>query len=178
MKKTVPASLLLVVTLMASLASCAAEPDATPEPTSSASSSTPATESSTPIPTEAAPATRPALSDLVVTPEGIGSLVVGQPVPDEAPDVALMSWNPTYCADQTPEGIEPPAEGAPFAGAWTANYPDSASVLGGVTAPFNLSTEGGVEDGAIRWINVWGSEVATETGISAGSSRSEGAGMR
>jgi len=174
MKKTAPASLLLAVTLMASLASCAPEPDATPEPSSSVSSTTPpATGSSTPTPTEAAPATRPALSDLVVTPDGVGSLVVGQPVPDEAPDVALMSWNPTYCADATPEGIEPPAEGAPYAGAWTANYPDSPSVLGDVTAPFNLSLEGGVEDGAISWINVWGSDVATETGISAGSSRSE-----
>ena len=176
MNKAAPFSIVLALAVSMSLASCTPEPDALPEPSTSATptqTAPPATGSSTPTPGEAAPAIRPALTDLVVTPDGIGSLVVGQPVPDEAADIALMSWNPTYCADGTPEGMETPAAGTPFAGAWVANYPDVPNIFGTLTGPFNLTTDEGGEDGPISWINVWGGDVATEAGISAGSSRSE-----
>jgi hypothetical protein len=164
---------LLSMVLVLSLAGCAAEPSAAPTPTNSAPPATtapaPSTpeSTSTPTPTAVAPAIRPALTDLIVTPDGIGSLLVGEPVPSASAEVALATWDPAYCYP----GAE--ATGAPFTGAWAANYPDVPMVGGGSIDPFSLVTADGLEGGAISSITAWGSELATETGVSPGDGRAE-----
>jgi hypothetical protein len=168
--RTTRVSLLFCLALMVPLAACAQTPTSTPVPSASGTpGGTPSeapSDTGTPTPTPtAAPATQPALTDLVVTPAGIASLVVGQPVPSEPAETAIATWNPTYCTDDPT---------APYSGAWVANYPAAPTTFSESNRePFTVVTSDGLQSGTIRWINVWGSDVATETGVSAGDSRAD-----
>jgi hypothetical protein len=169
---------LIGVVLVTTLTGCvqgsagsAGTPTATSAPTSTVPTTSVPTSTappSTPVATGApvAPAVRPALAELTITPQGIGSLFVGEPVPDEPADTAIVTWNPTYCVE------EPATPNEPYAGAWQTTYPAAPIAFGEDTRdPFSVVTSDGLQSGTIHWINVWGSELSTEAGVSAGDTR-------
>jgi hypothetical protein len=161
------------------LSRCAEEPASAPSPSVSASVTTEPTDTGTPghtgtpsptgtpEPTTTTPAIRPAITDLVVTPTGLGPLVVGQPVPDVPADAAIVAWNPTYCVE------EPAAPTEPYAGAWLSVYGPSPLGYSGPGEPFVTVTEDGLQGGVVGAIRVLGSQLATEEGIAPGSTRAQ-----
>jgi len=132
--------------LAISLAGCAPEA-APPEVAEPAPIETP-----TPTPEP----TKPTLSELVLTTEGLGDLVVGEPVPDTDPELALVDWDPVNCVVEG-SGL---SEGDPGAGSWVPTYDDGAFTT--LTSPD--------KDGAIIVISGSDSALATDEGIALGSS--------
>jgi hypothetical protein len=167
----------VVFVLVGLLSGCAEEPSppassspspsasasATDEPTATATS----TPTGTPTPTATEPASRPALTDLVVTPTGLGQLVVGEPVPAEPADAAIVAWNPTYCVEQ------PATPDEPYAGAWLSVYGPSPLGYSGPGEPFVTVTEDGLKGGVVGAIRVLGSQLETAEGIAPGSTRAQ-----
>jgi hypothetical protein len=119
-------------------------------------------------PTPVATPTKPDEADLVVTPDGIAPLVIGQLVPEQPTDVAVMVWDASYCADPT-IGVKP---GDPTAGAWVANYPkDSTGYLAGL--PFEVVTLNHARTAPIAGMLVTSTNLATPEGIHVGSTLAE-----
>ena len=132
----------VLVVLAVSLAGCASE--APPEVAEPAPIETP-----TPTPEP----TKPALSELVLTTDGLGYLVTGAPIPEVDSDLAMVSLEPDYCLDSTG------AEGD----YWISTYP------GGDDGSFYLQEL----DGDLYRIFVTSPEILTEEGIGIGSSEAE-----
>lgn len=146
-------ALLLVVTAAFALTACTPE---APKPTPSAS------ESVEPSPSASAPesGTKPSITSLVLTTEGLGNgsdtdLVFGAapPVDDPATDLAV------YDADAC-EGTD-----APDPALWLANYPESDEGFG-PQRPFALS----VTNDVIKRIDVNSVDIITDEGLALGSS--------
>lgn len=116
-----------------------------------------ATPSATPTPTPT-PTAPPALSELVLSPDGLGPLVIGSPVPDESPATAVVLWNPTKCGTT---------------GAWLPNYPDGPLGPDGdpTGAPFYFAVDHKTD--SLTYINVRSTQIKTTTGISIGSNRQQ-----
>ena len=141
--------------LLIALSGCSPMPSA--DGTQSGSVTDPPSASSTPSPVP----TRPALSSLTIGTEGIGELVIGQPVPSGDPDTALVRWDENAC-----DGGSSPA-------AWVAAYPDVTPGPWGGPWPFGISTEGQVRTAPIGFILVTAPGIATEKGIRVGSTRDQ-----
>ncbi|HEU4808293.1 MAG TPA: hypothetical protein VFT01_08530 [Homoserinimonas sp.] len=145
-----------IVTLAALLtvAGCTS-PLPEPEPTAS----TPI-QVSTPSPTAApiAPSRLPALEELVITPAGIGSLLVGKPVSG----TDMVVFDPDFCGPL--EGEQPGSyeDGTPVEyGRWIANYAGG----GTVDRPFSAH----MADGKVAVIEIVTPTLATAEGIRVGS---------
>lgn len=122
-------------------------------------------------PTASAPASnaltpttgKPTLSQLVVTPDGLGYLVPGSPVPSEPAAKAIVTYNPTKCVDAA-QGV---AAGAPGAGAWLPAYPNGVTWAGS-GIPFDVGAVDAPTD-KIAVIEIWSPNLKTAKGIGAGS---------
>ncbi|WP_210413810.1 hypothetical protein [Protaetiibacter larvae] len=147
--------------LAAALALSACAPTPAPAPSAAPSGTPSASPEETPTPTP----TRPPLAELVLTPQGIGEVRIGEPVPGTDPALAIVTWNATGCADS---GI---AEGEPWAGYWQSTEAGSPHEYGPPFA-FFLTTEGGVEHAPVAAVRVL-SDVRTAAGIGIGSTRAE-----
>jgi hypothetical protein len=112
--------------------------------------------------------TLPPLTDLVVSPDGLGALTIGNPVPVDGVGSLLVEWEPNYC-----EGLGGAVEGGPYAGAWQSAYPLAVSAAVGEREPFGVITGDGLREGAVSAINVWSPELTTAEGIHAGSTTDE-----
>ena len=116
-------------------------------------------ESPTPVVTKTAdPAVKLAVNDLILSPEGLGPLVIGSPPPatDASLDIAIL--DPDYCAAYAAD------YGVP-AGKWIPNYePALSSEDGG--DPFALL----VQDGVLAGLDVRSAQPHTAAGIHVGSS--------
>jgi len=132
-----------------SLAACA-QPVSLAVPTSSSTPS--ATASATPAP---AP-TRPALAELVLSPSGLGPLVVGAPVPVEDEAVSVVRYDAQACINGSDEV---------FAGRWEPAYTEEYA--------FDVVTAELAQAGAIARIVVSEPYVHTAEGIGVGSSLDE-----
>jgi hypothetical protein len=147
----------VLVAVAVSMAGCAG-PEPTPEPTTTITTPTP-----TPTPTPAPPA----LADLVVTPDGLGTLRIGDaPAPD--PATAMVAFDDDICV--YPEyGIE---AGDPLAGGWAplAIYGD-----GGPTAGIegNAAFQIFVKDDVVVRIDLKDSSIPTEGGVRIGDTRDD-----
>lgn len=81
------AALVLMVT------ACAPSPEPQPTQTVEESSSTP-----TPTPTPTIePVVKPALSDMVISPDGLGPIVIGQAYSATDPATDVLVWDETFC---------------------------------------------------------------------------------
>ena len=138
----------VVAVLALSLVGCAQE--APPEVAAPAPVETPA---ETPTATPTPEPTKPALGDLVLTTEGLGSLVVGFPIPNEPADLAIVAWDATGCG-----GVE----GEPWAGAWASTYPGESFIID--------STAGGVEQGNLQVVWTPFPGIHTDAGLQVGDS--------
>jgi hypothetical protein len=123
------------------------------------------TPSSRPTPSSTTPLStgKPTLSQLVVSPNGLGYLAPGLAVPDVPAIKAIMTYNPTKCVAPA-EGI---AAGSPGSGAWLPTYPNGLTWAGS-GIPFDVGPVTAQTD-SIRQIEVWSPELKTAKGIGAGS---------
>ena len=124
----------------------------TDEPTAS-------TDSPTPEPTQSdEPAAKPAVNELILSPEGLGPLVIGNapPTTDPALDIAIL--DPDYCAAYVAD------YGVP-AGKWIPNYEPALSTEDGGD-PFALLVLGG----ALAGLDIRSTQPHTAAGIHVGSS--------
>lgn len=110
----------------------------------------------------------PALSSLTVSPAGIGTLAMNQPIPTEPTATAIAAWDPTFCVtDDRPEGD-------PTAGAWLSTYPTTAVPWAQQPVEaFSMYTEDRVQTAPLSGLIVWSPELSTATGIHPGSTRAE-----
>ncbi|HEY2642421.1 MAG TPA: hypothetical protein VGI56_01590 [Galbitalea sp.] len=156
-------SLAMAVVAVLTLVGCS-PPSPTSAPSSTATAAAAATDAPTPTPTPG----KPTEADLVVTPDGIAPLVVGEPIPDESADTAIAIWNPSFCVNST-AGIKP---GDPTAGAWTANYPEDATGYS-VSLPFSVVVPTHVKADPISQIMVSSANLSTSQGIRVGSTTAQ-----
>lgn len=128
----------------------AADTPAEPDHIAQTSSAQPTT--SNPSPSLSGP---PQLSELVLSTEGLGPLVIGQLIADEDPLTAVVVWNQDRCAGD---------------GEWIANYP-SAPVFGGTDKPFSFAVSSKSEP--LAYVIVWSETIVTAQGIGVGSTVSD-----
>jgi hypothetical protein len=123
------------------------------------------TKAPTPSPRQTASASsgKPALSRLVASPDGLGYLTIGAPVPVRPAATAIVAYNPTKCVSPA-EGI---TAGSPGAGAWLPAYPDSL-IWSGSGHPFDVGPVRSSTD-PISEIEIWTPQIKTAKGIGAGS---------
>jgi hypothetical protein len=150
---------MLVLAVASSAAGCALTVQSgDPAPSSSVGSPAP--------PPDPSP-TKPALADLVIGPDGLGSVALGQPVPHQADSVAVVRWDSEHCAGVAAGRGEPFDRTKPWSGAWIPAYPNY---------PFTVLTDNGLQTGTVALVSVasWdldtSSVIGTATGIHAGSS--------
>ena len=139
---------LAIALAVATTAGCSAMPP-TPEASIEPTPTTPAD-----------PAATSALAGLVLSPEGIGPIVYGEPVPAFDPNTEPVVWDETFCdwsAELRAEGyVEHPG--------WKANYPMSA------TTPFIVELGGGDEPSSpVDRITIWSAEIRTADDLGIGS---------
>lgn len=109
--------------------------------------------------------TKPEISQLVLTPDGLGYVKIGQPIPPESGATAIVAYNPTACADSNPDVIRAP--GSPGAGGWFSTY------IGERFQNFEVVTDNLSETGAVNAIDVYSPAISTEKGIHAESMLAE-----
>lgn len=139
------------------LAGCAG-PETTP-PSSAAPSSATSSPAVSPTPAGGPPP----LDELELSPEGLGTLVLGQPV-----DPELATFDPHGC--RTPENEDLFPEDDPVWEAWLPNYPKITTPAGFKAYPFEPHHE---QDGTLLWIKVQSPDIRTAEGVGLGSSRDE-----
>jgi hypothetical protein len=136
-----------VVSLLALTGCDPAGPTAPPSPSPSET----VTASPTPTPTPT-PAAAPALSDMVLTADGMGTLVFGEP-PSSEPALQMVAEDPAACSEFAPAGT-------PEATRWR---PIAAYDVGG-NPTFGVS----VTDGNLERIDLYDSTIPTDGGIRIG----------
>lgn len=141
------------------LTGCAAEPAQT-------SPSSPPETVDTPTPTPEP--TKPALSELIVTPEGIGSLVMGEAPPADDPETDLLIFIEGYCQDAIDQfvdssGVDPGIS----PDKWVVNYEPALSM------PSELPFSAAVVDGELRILMIEEPTLQTAEGVGVGSTRAE-----
>lgn len=132
----------------------------TPEAPAPAPSASPTAE---PSPSASSPAdsgSRPPITDLVLTTEGLGTgdvtdLVFGAPPSTTSPSTDLAILDPDACADT---GLPDPA-------LWLANYPESDEGFG-PQRPFSIA----VTDGLLTRVDINSENIITDEGLALGSS--------
>jgi hypothetical protein len=150
-------ALAAVVLTTAMLSGCSTQPPTSP-------TTAEANETSTPAP---AP-TKPALADLIVTPEGIGDVIVGEPPRSENAETALLTFVEGYCQPAIDELIELyGSEPGLSPDKWVANFEPALS--GQSDSPFAVS----VVDDAINLIVINDPALQTGEGVGLGSTRAE-----
>ena len=121
------------------------------------------TDGSSPTPTAASPTGKPTLSQLVASPDGLGYLSVGSPVPNRPSGTAIVRYNATKCTSKA-EGVTATSPGA---GAWVPTYPTSL-IWSGSGLPFDVGATRASTD-PIGVIEIWTPEIKTAKGVGAGS---------
>ena len=160
MRMTRPLAIAIAVAALAcfALSACAPGSDvAEPEPTASVS------DTPSPTPSASEEARAPAVSELELTPNGMGTLVIGE-APSTVPTLQMIEEDPSACADENTgfgAGVE---AGDPEAIRWVpiAEY-NSADGY----ARWSVS----VIDGALARIDLHDDSVPTDKGIRIGDSR-------
>ncbi len=148
-----PSAVLVVIALTVGLAACDTGVD--PSSASSTGASTTAPPQPSSSPSVPAPAVPPALAELTLSPDGLGPLRLGSPVPDVPAASAVVVWNGTKCGR---------------GGAWLANYPAGPIGPGGdpTGAPFFFAVAHKID--SLSYINISSTQIKTSAGISIGSS--------
>jgi hypothetical protein len=106
-------------------------------------------------------ASKPTLSQLVVTPDGLSYLSPGVAVHAEPAALAIMTYDPTNCVG------EEIAAGSPGAGAWVPAYPNSIT-WAGAGKPFDVGPVNAPTD-PIHEVEIWSPSLKTAKGIGPGS---------
>jgi hypothetical protein len=115
-------------------------------------------------PTPVATPTQPTLAQLVVSPDGIGPLLINEPVPSESGPTAVVTWDANKCTANSPDS---------YRGAWLANYPETGEleISNSDRAVFTFESE--QKDSPITFIAVWSNELKTANGVGIGSTSAQ-----
>ena len=115
-----------------------------------------------PSATAPAPApTQPALGELVLSPKGLNSIVIGEAPVVTDPALDVLIFDPDYCQSYVDSGdLEE-------AGKWIPNYEPALSEES--SEPFSVF----VKDDVVKQLAVDSSEIVTAEGVGLGSSRAE-----
>jgi hypothetical protein len=139
---------LIAASAVLALTACdPAGPHTSPSPTASET----VTESPTPTPTPT-PTVAPALADLVLTADGMGTLVFGE-APSADPALQMIAEDPAACSEFAPAGTPEATRWRPIAAYLTPDQPFGVSVSGGTLERIDLfgstiPTDGGIRIGA------------------------------
>ena len=169
--------LLGAILITTGLLSACAAPAPTPTPTVSRTPTATPSATPTPGPTVTSPPPisaptaqgAPALADLFLTPDGMASLTIGEPV-----DPTMATWDPHAC--MTPENeklLDTYASDDPIWAAYVPNYTAFTVAKDGYEYsryPFNLWVD---DADNLRWLRVQTAEIATDRGIRIGSSEAD-----
>lgn len=150
------APLVLALAVCLAVSGCTPGPEAAPlvEPVPS--------DTPTPSPTPTPVPVRPALDELQLTADGLGTLVMGGPVPDtDDPTTTMVAFDPEYCVNED-YGIGP---GDEQAGGWK---PDPAYDTPGGSA-FAISEI----DGRLARLDIYTPAIPTDTGLRVGDARAD-----
>lgn len=102
---------------------------------------------------------RPSLDSLVISPDGVGPVRLGQAPPAEGPS-AVVEWRDRDCITFDGDGSRL------VTGRWAATYSWRTTPDGTVTEPFGVA----MEDGRVSRIEVVTDGLATEAGVQVGDS--------
>jgi len=141
------------------LAGCAGAPEVLPSSSPSPTPTVTVSPSAPPQPT------KPAIDELVITPEGLGPLRVGQAPPVTDPAVDILVFDPDACNFV----LEGETEVYPMEdyGLWISNYGvDPATNTAG---PFGVY----VRDGIVDTIGIYSDQIETAAGAHLGMTRTE-----
>lgn len=147
--------------VLAGCSTTGSAPSASPTPTPVRSASASPDPSPTPTPSASGP---PALADLVVSPDGVGTLLLGEPL-----DSVLVTWDRTACVTAD---MDQPQEGDLTYGAFLPNYPMAIQTAGDRYPRFPFEPHHG-PDSTLNWIRVRSPELRTAAGVGIGSSDAE-----
>jgi hypothetical protein len=156
MTKTLLSAVVLATLL---LTGCAGSPASSPSSSPSAKPTITPSPSATPKPT------KPALADLIVSPEGLGPLIVGQAPPVTDPAVDILVFDPDACYF-VPEWDTQIAEMDDY-GLWISNY--GVDPHTNDPGPFGVYVEGGIVD----TIGIYDESIETAAGAHLGMTRDE-----
>lgn len=142
---------LAAATIALLLAGCATEaPAPIADPPAATSTPTP-----TPEPT------KPAIDELVISPDGLGTTVIGEAPVVVDPALDIIVFDPAYCQEFVDEGR------LDDAGKWIANYEPALS--GNAFEPFSVA----VQDDVVQIVAIGSPDIVTAEGIGLGSSRAD-----
>jgi hypothetical protein len=104
----------------------------------------------------------PDLADLVVSPDGLGPLVIGQPI-----DPAVATFDPQGCRTEENQDVLP--EGDPGWAAYLPNYAKQPVDVLGYTYDLYPFEPHHSEDGSLWWLRIRSGDLRTAEGIGLGS---------
>jgi hypothetical protein len=146
---------LLAAVLCVGIAGCTPQPPvSTPSPSAEASSPTP-----TPTPT-VEPLVKPAIDELVISPEGLGAIGIGRAYTTVDPATDLLSWDDTFCGF---------ADDPNFAGMEYPNWKNTYSTDLAVPFLTEVTYDNGTPESPIIRITTFSSDIRTEGGNGIGS---------
>lgn len=137
------------------------EPEVTETVTSSSGTTASPTATAEPPPSATPPA-KPMLDELTVSTEGLPPLTIGEP-PESNPGAKMIRFEEDYCYNEEIGITEGDLD------RWVADYEDVTGRFDTPTAPFMLSAD----DDAVSRIDIFGTDIATDSGISIGSTLDE-----
>ena len=137
-------SVLIAAAAVLALAACDPAGSPTPSPSETV------TESPTPTPTPSpTPTAAPALADLVLTADGMGTLVFGE-APSADPVLQMIVEDPAACAEFAPAGSPEATRWRPIAAYLVADQTFGVSVSGGTLERIDLFDSSIPTDGGVR----------------------------
>lgn len=151
---------ILLAACVLALTGCTPSPE--PQPTETVEES-----SSTPIPT-VEPAVKPALSELVISPDGLGPIVIGQAYSVTDPATDVLAWDETFCGFADDPTY--PSDLTSFDyGNWKNTYGD------GGTEQFlaEVTYDDGTPESPIVRITTRNEAIRTAAGLGIGSTKAE-----
>ena len=152
---------LAVVMLSVALVGCGSEVEPAPESTTAGPSA-----SDTPVPTETVePLVKPALDELIISPDGLGPIQIGQAYAPRDPATDVLYWDDTFCGF-----AEDPAYGPEYAGDY-GNWKHTYS--GEYFEPLAEVDYGATAESPVIRITTFLEEIRTEDGLGTGSSIAE-----
>lgn len=115
----------------------------------------------TPTPTPTVVPQKPALSELVLSADGLGELRIGEKPPTDDPRVNIANYDPNACPEDPDD-----------TSLWSATYPDREENDGyfGPGNPFTMTT---YPADAVTRIDVHSAKISTDRGIHLGSTFDE-----
>lgn len=151
----------VAVLLLAGCASVPSEPDAVVSPSS--------TPTSAPIPTPTLAPTpvpeprQPLLEELIVSPDGIGNVRMGE-IPVAGGVTDIVAFDPEHCTEIFANaGWDEPLSWDPSR--WVPLYPEEETLTGSLRGPFEVSVD---EAAGLRSLYVWSPLIKTDRGAHIG----------